>query len=66
MVASEHPEEIVGRQHLLATYILYPEESTENGYIDDDGADLYEEDESGLGEVSVKTGATEVGTKEVE
>ena len=39
--------------------VLDSEESAEGGSIDNDGADSYEEDESGLGEADVRTGVTQ-------
>ena len=62
MVASEHPEVIEGERWLIATYVLDSEETTEDGSIDNDGADLDEEDDSGLGEVGLITGVTKSGT----
>ena len=47
MVASEHPESSEGRHQLIATYVLDSEEADEDGSIDNDGAVLDEEDESG-------------------
>ena len=51
---------------MIATDIIYPEESAEDGYIDDDGAALDEEGGSGSGEAGMSTSVTEVGTKEAE
>ena len=47
MVASEHPEVIEGGHRLIATDVLDSEEADEDGSIDNDGAALDEEDESG-------------------
>ena len=66
MVASENPEVIEGRRRLIVTDVIDSEQAVEDGYIDDDGAASYEEDDSGSGEVGVITGATEVGTEQVE
>ena len=66
MVGSEHPEVIQGRQQLIATEVLDPEEAAEDGYIDNYGAVLDLEDESDSGEAGMRTGVTEVVTKEVE
>ena len=66
MIASEHPEEIEGRQWLTTIDVPDPEEAAEDGSIDDDGDSLDEEDESGLGEAGVIKGVDEVVTKEVE
>ena len=51
---------------MIATDIIEPNYAAEDGSIDDDGADLYGEDDSGLGEAGVSTGVSEVGTKNVE
>ena len=51
---------------MIATYVIEFDEADEDGSIDDDGADLYEEDESGSVEAGVRTCVTEVGAKEVE
>ena len=66
MVASGHPEVILGRQLLIATENIDYQQAADYGSIDDDGADFEKEDESGLGEAVVSTGVTEVVTKEVE
>ena len=66
MVASENPEVIEGRRRLIAIGVLDSEEAAEDGSIDNDGAALYEEDESGSGEAGMRTGVTESGTEEVE
>ena len=65
MVVSEHSEVIEGRQRLIATDILDPEQEAEGVSIDYyvDASD--EEDDSVSGEASVRTDVTEVGTKEV-
>ena len=47
MVASKHPYVIEVRRWLIATYVLDSEEADEDGSIDNDGAVLDEEDESG-------------------
>ena len=47
MVASEHPEVIERRRCFIAKNVLDPEEASEDGSIDDGGAALDEEDESG-------------------
>ena len=60
MVASEHPEVIQGRRWLTSTEIIDSEKAYEDGSIGDDGADLDEEDESGLGEAGARTCVTEV------
>ena len=65
MVASEHPEVIKGRCWLIATDVLDSEKAAEDGSVDNDGADLDEEDESGSGEVGVRTGVTQSGIEEV-
>ena len=62
MVASEHPEVIDWRRWLIATYVIDSEEVDEDGSIDNDGADLDEKDDSGLGEVGLITGVTKSGT----
>ena len=62
MVASEHPEVIDWRRWLIATDVIDSEEVYEDGSIDNDGADLDEEDDSGLGEVGLITGVTKSGT----
>ena len=51
---------------MIATDVLEPDYEAEDGSIDDNGADWYGEDDSGLGEVGVSTGVSEVGTKKVE
>ena len=48
---------------MIGTEILDPEEAAEDYSIDDDGAVLDEEGESGSGEAGVITGVTEAGTK---
>ena len=40
MVASEHPDVIEGRRRLIATNVLYSEEASEDGSIDNYGADF--------------------------
>ena len=66
MVVSEHDEMIERGRRLIATDTLDSGEAAEYYSIDNDGDDLGEDDESGLGEAGVSTGVTEVGTKEVE
>ena len=44
MIASEHPEEIEGRQWLTTIDVPDPEEAAEDGSIDDDGDALDKED----------------------
>ena len=51
---------------MITTGVLDPEDAYEDGYIDDDGADLDEEDKSGLVEAGVSTVVTEVIKKEVD
>ena len=63
MFAITNPEVIEERQQLIAMDALNSEEVTKDGYIDNDGAALYEYDDSGSEEVGVSTGLTEVGTK---
>ena len=53
MVAIEHPEVIEGRRMLIATDLLDSEEAAEYGSIDNDGAALDEEYDSGSGETGV-------------
>ena len=48
MVAKEHHEVIGGRQQVIAMYVLESEEAAEDDSIDQDDADLDEEDGSGL------------------
>ena len=48
MLTKEHPEVIGGRQQLIYVDVLDSEEASEDAYIDHDGADLDEEDGSGL------------------
>ena len=62
MVASENPEVIEGRRRLIATDVLDSEEAAEDGFIDNNGAASDEEDESGSGEVGMRTGVTQSGT----
>ena len=66
MFVSDHTEVIDERQRLITTGVLDPEEAYEDDYIDDDGADLDEEDKSGLVEAGVSTVVTEVIKKEVD
>ena len=58
MVASENPEVIEGSWWLITTDVLDYEEASEDGLIDNYGAALDEEDESGSGEAGVRTGVT--------
>ena len=62
MVASKHPEMIEGRRQLIAMDIIDSEESAEDGSIDNDGAALDEEGDSGSGEADVIKGVTQPGT----
>ena len=62
MVASEHPEVIERGWRLIATDALNSEEAAEDGYIDNNGTALYEEDDIGLGEAGLRTGVTQSGT----
>ena len=39
---------------MISTYVLDYEDAAEDCYIDNDSADLDEEDESGLGDASVR------------
>ena len=57
---------IEGRWWLIVTDVLDYEESDEDGSIYNYGASSDEEDESGLVEAGVKTGATQSGIEEVE
>ena len=66
MFVSDHTEVIDERQRLITTGVLDPEEAYEDDYIDDDGADLDEEENSGLVEAGVSTVVTEVIKKEVD
>ena len=66
MVVSEHPKVIEGRWRFIEPNVLDSEEAAEDSSIDNDGADLDEEDESGLGEAGVRTGVTQSGTEGVE
>ena len=65
MVASEHPEVIEGRRRLIVADVPDSEEASEDGSIDNNGADSYEEVYSGLGEAGVVTGVAQSGTEEV-
>ena len=58
MVASENPEVIEGRRRFIAKFVLESEEAAEDGFINDCGAALGEEDDSSTGEVGVRTGVT--------
>ena len=66
MVVSEHPENIEGRRTMIATDVFESDYSAEDGSIDNDGAALDEEDESGLGEAVVRTGVNQSVTEELE
>ena len=66
MVASEHSEVIEGGCRFISVDALDPEDAAEYGSIDDDGADLGEEENSGLVETGVSTGVTELGEKWLE
>ena len=46
---SEHPEVIEGRKQLIVADLLESEEAAEDGFIDDCGAALGEEDDSSTG-----------------
>ena len=59
MVASENPEMIEGRRRLIATDVLESEVAAEDDSIDNYGASLDEDGESGLGEAGVRTGVTQ-------
>ena len=47
---------------MISTFVIDYEDAAEDCYIDNDSADLDEEDESGLGEAGVRTGVTKSGT----
>ena len=64
MVTSEHPEVIEGRRRLITADVFESEEAAEYGSIDNDGAASDEEEESGSGEVGVRTGVTQSGIEE--
>ena len=66
MVANEHPGVIEGRQRFIATGVIDSQEEDEDGFIDNYGADLDEEDESVSVEEGVRTYFTQSGTEEVE
>ena len=66
MVASEHPEMIEGRRRLIATDVLESDEAADDGSIDNDGAALDEEYDSGSGETGVRTCVTKSETEEGE
>ena len=63
---NEHTEVIEGRHWLIDTDVLDSEEVTKDGSIDNDGAALDEEDNSGLREPGVRTDFTQSGIEEVE
>ena len=65
IVASEHPEVIEGRQRLISKDVIDSDEAAEDFFIDNNGAALYEEDESGSGELVVISGVTQSWTEEV-
>ena len=60
MVACQHPEVVEGRQCLIDTNIIDPEDTYYYGSIDDDDDALDKEDDSGLGEAGLSTGVTGV------
>ena len=62
MVGSEHPEGIEGRWRLIVTDVVDYEEAAGDGSIDNNGTALDEENDSGLGEVGVRTCVTKSGT----
>ena len=62
MVVSEHPKVFEGKRRLTVTDVLDSEEKSDYGSIDNGGADLDEEDDSGLEEAGVRTGVTKSGT----
>ena len=66
MVASAHPEVIDARWWLIPKGVIESEEASEYGSIDNYGAALYEEDESGSWDAGMITCMTEAGTKDVE
>ena len=57
---------IEGRRRFIATYVYDSKEAAEDGSIDNDGATLDEEIDSGLVEAGVITGVTQSGTEDVE
>ena len=66
MVVSEHPKVIERRWRLIDPNVLDSEEAAEDGSIDNDGAALNEDYESGLGDAGVRTVVTLLGTEGVE
>ena len=66
MVTSEHPEVIEGGLRLISTDVLEYEDAAEDGSIDNYGAALDEDYDSGSGEAGVRRGITQSGTEEVE
>ena len=62
MVAREHPQVIEGRRRLIDADFLDSQEAAKDGSIDNDGAALDEEDDSGSGEAGVIKGVTQPGT----
>ena len=59
IVVIEYPEVVEGRRWLIHTDVLDSEEAAEDGSIDNYGASLDEDGESGLGEAGVRTGVTQ-------
>ena len=51
---------------MIVIDVIYTDEASDYGMVEDDVANLGEENESGFVEVGVSTGVTEPGTKEVE
>ena len=66
MVVSEYPEVIEWRRRLIATDVIYSEEVSEGGSIDNDDNASDEDNENGSVEAGVRTGVTQSGTEEVE
>ena len=64
MGASEHPEVIEWRRWLIDTDVIDSGEVVEDGSIDNDGADLDEEDDSGSGDAGVIKVVTQLGAEE--
>ena len=63
MFVSEHPEVVEGRRRLIATDVPDSEEASEDGSIDNYGADLDEEDESGFGRGGCKNRSHSIGNR---
>ena len=63
---NEHTEVIEGRHWLIDTDVLDSEEVAKDGSIDNDGAALDEEDNSGSREPGVRIDFTQSGIEEVE